>query len=192
MKLIISIFTIVIIMAMVMHAQIPSARSNLSIEIKEIGTSHREDTTWQSGDGSYERYYSGFKEIGYRVTNIGRSEESCTVTAYFFVKKLHDQKRKVICMIRNEHKHIAPMQFVEDQFGSGEIKSYVLNFATLGDQWVSGAKNEGWIVVMSNANGDSIAVKGSTPTLQDIASHSLKLAEFADDYTKSKNNHVAR
>jgi hypothetical protein len=135
------------------------AISAFSLSAQESGSEGYHNDTWRTDYGSYDQTTTHGKRVAVSVHDVGGNSALCTIHVYFVAKSL---TKNVHFVYSDQERQLAVNGGIENSIliSAPRIESRVLNLQALGEQYVSGAEMEGWIVTGS-INGQMFGMQPS-------------------------------
>ena len=135
------------------------------MEAKEVETRVDTQHNWETDYGSYDRDYRKRTAIEVTVRDFSRKSPPATAHIYFIARALKGGPRFIYAQ-RDLPINFSGQLAVVARVDAPDLKSSVVNFAALGQQYVAGAEMDGWAVV-GEVGGKTFQTKASRQPLLD-------------------------
>lgn len=143
----------------------PAGPASLSLEAHERGTSRKTQHNWETWWGSYDRDYLRTKTVYVEVRNVSRRASGpCELGIYWVGKRVADDHR----FIHHRVVHTLNVSNLSSEYRDlicPPIAANTTNYELAGVKYESGAKIEGWMVVLRR-DGKTINCVASSPSLK--------------------------
>jgi hypothetical protein len=145
----------------------PAAPASLSLEAHERGTSRSTEHNWETWWGSYNRDYLRTKTVYVEVRNVSRRASGpCELSIFWIGKRVADDHR----FIHHRVVHSMDVANLSSEYRDltcPPIKANTTNYELAGVKYESGAKIEGWMVVLRR-DSKTINCVASSPSLKAV------------------------
>jgi len=154
-----------------LHAASPQSlpATSLSLDAKTVAAKKSVRDDYKTDYGSYDKSFSRARDIEITLRNLGRTPFDVVITTHF-IGKFTASNERLILSSRDEPVKIQPNTTQKVTASSGAIEGKDLKLSLAGVRDASGARIEGWIVlVRETATKKLLCCKGSDSHLDALA-----------------------
>jgi hypothetical protein len=141
---------------------------NCYLEVRNVTSGLEIQRNWETSWGSYDRDHFNRTILNIRVGTVGRTGGSVKVQWFFLGRRLSDPQQRIVYGRGEKSVAVPAGYFTECYAAAPVLKSHVLNLATRGERYVSGAQHDGWVACIVDRQDRTLLDKASSESLQKL------------------------